>query len=191
MQFNLPTHLTLLRIGLIPVLVLFFYLPWDAAHIACALIFTMAALTDWLDGYLARRLDLATRFGAFLDPVADKLMVAVTLVLIVQADPNPFIAVAAAVIIGREITIASLREWMAEIGQRKQVEVSWLGKWKTTFQMLAIILLLLGMNNQDNFWKATGQVLLVASAILTLWSMVNYLQAALPVLQKGTPKNPE
>ncbi|HWO99458.1 MAG TPA: CDP-diacylglycerol--glycerol-3-phosphate 3-phosphatidyltransferase [Methylococcus sp.] len=191
MQFNLPTHLTLLRIGLIPVLVLFFYLPWDAAHVACALIFTVAALTDWLDGYLARRLDLATRFGAFLDPVADKVMVAVTLVLIVQADPSPFIAVAAAVIIGREITIASLREWMAEIGQRKRVEVSWLGKWKTTFQMLAIILLLLGMNDQDNLWKTTGQVLLLASAILTLWSMVNYLQAALPALEKNTPKNPE
>jgi CDP-diacylglycerol--glycerol-3-phosphate 3-phosphatidyltransferase len=182
MELNLPTHLTLLRIVLIPVLVAFFYLPWNNTHIACALIFTIAAITDWLDGYLARRLNLTTRFGAFLDPVADKLMVAITLVLIVQADPNPLVAIAAAVIIGREITIASLREWMAEIGQRKKVEVSNLGKWKTTLQMAAIILLLLGMDVWQQVLKNLGQFLLFVAAVLTLWSMVLYLRAALPAL---------
>jgi CDP-diacylglycerol--glycerol-3-phosphate 3-phosphatidyltransferase len=180
MELNLPTHLTLLRIVLIPVLVGLFYLPWQGAHIACALVFTVAAFTDWLDGYLARKLHLTTRFGAFLDPVADKLMVAVTLVLIVQADPSPLVAIAAAVIIGREITIASLREWMAEIGQRKKVEVSNLGKWKTTAQMVSITLLLLGMDVWRQPLQRLGQALLLISAVLTLWSMVLYLRAALP-----------
>lgn len=183
MELNLPTNLTLLRIVLIPVLVVFFYLPWSGAHIACALIFTIAAVTDWLDGYLARKMSQTTRFGAFLDPVADKLMVAVTLVLIVQADPSPYVAIAAAVIIGREITIASLREWMAEIGQRKRVEVSWLGKWKTTAQMVSIVILLLGMDIWQELLKNLGQFFLLISAILTLWSMVNYLKAALPALK--------
>ncbi|BBA33791.1 CDP-diacylglycerol/glycerol-3-phosphate 3-phosphatidyltransferase [Methylocaldum marinum] len=183
MELNLPTNLTLLRIVLIPVLVIFFYLPWSGAHITCALIFTVAAVTDWLDGYLARKMSQTTRFGAFLDPVADKLMVAVTLVLIVQADPSPYVAIAAAVIIGREITIASLREWMAEVGQRKRVEVSWLGKWKTTAQMISIIMLLLSMDVWLGFLKNLGQLFLLISAILTLWSMVNYLRVALPVLK--------
>jgi CDP-diacylglycerol--glycerol-3-phosphate 3-phosphatidyltransferase len=180
MELNLPTYLTFLRIVLIPVLVVLFYLPWNGAHIVCALVFMIAGFTDWLDGYLARRLSLTTRFGAFLDPVADKLMVAVTLVLIVQADPSPYVATAAAVIIGREITIASLREWMAEIGQRKKVEVSNLGKWKTTAQMVSITLLLLGMDIWQQPLQNLGQFLLFVSAILTLWSMIVYLRAALP-----------
>jgi len=182
MAFNLPTYLTLARIALIPVLVVLFYLPWQLTHIACAVVFGLAAFTDWLDGYLARKMGLTTLFGAFLDPVADKLMVAITLVLIVQADPNPWVAIASAVIIGREITIASLREWMAEIGQRKRVEVSWLGKWKTTAQMVAIVVLLAGMDVWRDTLQTIGQALLLLSAILTLWSMVSYLRAALPVL---------
>jgi CDP-diacylglycerol--glycerol-3-phosphate 3-phosphatidyltransferase len=180
MQLNLPTYLTLLRIVLIPVLVILFYLPWEGAHVASALVFMVAGLTDWLDGYLARKLGLTTRFGAFLDPVADKLIVAVTLVLIVQADPSPVVAISAAVIIGREITIASLREWMAEIGQRKKVAVSNLGKWKTTAQMASIFLLLLGMDVWKESLQNFGQFLLLVSAVLTLWSMVLYLRAALP-----------
>jgi len=182
MHFNLPTWLTLVRIILIPVMTALFYLPWHLAHVACGVIFTLAGITDLLDGYLARKMGLTTRFGAFLDPVADKLMVSVALVLIVQADPNPWIAIASAVIIGREITIASLREWMAEIGQRKKVEVSWLGKWKTTAQMVSIIALMLGMDIWKETLKGLGQVLLMVSAILTLWSMFNYLKAALPSL---------
>ena len=180
MEFNLPTYLTLLRILLIPVLVVLFYLPWPNAHLACALVFSIAGLTDWLDGYLARRMNLTTRFGAFLDPVADKLMVAVTLVLIVQADPSPMVAVAAAIIIGREITIASLREWMAEIGERQRVAVSELGKWKTTSQMISITLLLVGMDLWKDKLQNFGQLLLMLAAALTLWSMVLYLRSALP-----------
>ncbi|MFM8443656.1 MAG: CDP-diacylglycerol--glycerol-3-phosphate 3-phosphatidyltransferase [Methylococcus sp.] len=188
MELNLPTYLTLLRIVLIPVLVALFYLPWHLAHIACAVVFILAAVTDWMDGYLARRMNLATRFGAFLDPVADKLMVAVTLVLIVQADPSPLVAIAAAIIVGREITIASLREWMAEIGERNKVAVSELGKWKTTFQMISITLLLLGMDLWREHLQTLGQILLVLAAALTLWSMILYLRAALPAFsrQNGT-----
>lgn len=182
MRFNLPTYLTLTRIVLIPVVVILFYLPWHLAHVACAVVFGIAGITDWLDGYLARRMSQTTLFGAFLDPVADKLMVAVTLVLIVQGDPNPWVAVAAAVIIGREIAIASLREWMAEIGQRKKVEVSWMGKWKTTAQITAIEVLLLGMDVWKEPLRQLGQILLFVSAVLTLWSMVIYLQVALPSL---------
>jgi CDP-diacylglycerol--glycerol-3-phosphate 3-phosphatidyltransferase len=144
----------------------------------------IAGFTDWLDGYLARKMNLETPFGAFLDPVADKLMVAFVLILVVQAEASPYLAVPAAVIIGREITIASLREWMAEIGQRAKVKVSQLGKWKTTAQMAAITLLLyrddlLGLPiNQIGYW------LLYVSAILTLWSMVNYLIAALSTIRE-------
>jgi CDP-diacylglycerol--glycerol-3-phosphate 3-phosphatidyltransferase len=144
----------------------------------------IAGFTDWLDGYLARKMNLETPFGAFLDPVADKLMVAFVLILVVQAEASPYLAVPAAVIIGREITIASLREWMAEIGQRAKVKVSQLGKWKTTAQMAAITLLLyrddlLGLPiNQIGYW------LLYVSAILTLWSMVNYLVAALSTIRE-------
>jgi CDP-diacylglycerol---glycerol-3-phosphate 3-phosphatidyltransferase len=184
MTINLPTSLTLLRILLIPVLIALFYLPWRFAHVACALVFGIAALTDWLDGYLARKLRLTTPFGAFLDPVADKLMVAVTLVLIVQADPNPWVAIGSAVIIGREITIASLREWMAEVGQRKTVEVSAMGKWKTTAQMTAIEILLLGMDVFKYPLQLMGQYLLLISAILTLWSMIQYMSAAWDTLKE-------
>jgi CDP-diacylglycerol--glycerol-3-phosphate 3-phosphatidyltransferase len=184
MQFNLPTWLTLLRIILIPVMVAIFYLPWHLAHVACAAIFGVAGLTDWLDGYLARKMSQTTLFGAFLDPVADKLMVSVALVLIVQADPNPWVAIASAVIIGREIAIASLREWMAEIGQRNKVEVSWIGKWKTTAQIVAIETLLLGIDVWKEMLRSLGLIMLLVSAALTLWSMFKYMQAALPALTK-------
>lgn len=181
-KFNLPTYLTFLRIAMIPLLAIVFYLPWEYSRIVSTGIFLFAGFTDWLDGYLARKLNLETAFGAFLDPVADKLMVAFVLVLVVQAEANPYLAIPAAVIIGREITIASLREWMAEIGQRAKVKVSQLGKWKTTAQMAAISLLLyrddlLGLPIND-----LGYWLLYLSAVLTLWSMVNYLIAALDTI---------
>lgn len=182
-EFNLPISLTLIRIALIPLLFIIFYLPWAYSNIACTLIFSIAGLTDWLDGYLARRLQLETPFGAFLDPVADKLMVAMVLVLIVQQQASPYLAIPAAVIIGREITIASLREWMAEIGQRAQVKVSSLGKCKTTAQMIAIGMLLY---REDLFGipiNYLGYALLYIAAALTLWSMVNYLTAALTALK--------
>lgn len=183
-KFNLPTNLTLLRIALIPILAIVFYLPWEYSNIASTMVFLIAAFTDWLDGYLARKMSLETDFGAFLDPVADKLMVAFVLVLIVQVQGSALLAIASAIIIGREITIASLREWMAEIGQRAKVKVSLLGKWKTTAQMTAISLLLY---QEDLFGlpvNLIGYWLLYVAALLTLCSMVNYLSVAFITLQE-------
>ncbi|MFA6053289.1 MAG: CDP-diacylglycerol--glycerol-3-phosphate 3-phosphatidyltransferase [Methylobacter sp.] len=183
-EFNIPTNLTLLRIALIPLLTAIFYVPWEYSNLVCTLIFMFAGLTDWLDGYLARRMQQETPFGAFLDPVADKLMVAIVLVLIVQQQATPYLAVPAAIIIGREITIASLREWMAEIGQRAKVKVSQLGKWKTSAQMLSITLLLYREDIAGLPVNTAGYVLLYIAAILTLWSMVNYLSAALAAIKE-------
>ena len=183
-EFNLPTYLTLLRIALIPLLVVIFYLPWHSANLVCTAIFMIAGFTDWLDGYLARKMAQETAFGAFLDPVADKLMVAFVLVLLVGHESNFYLTVPAAIIIGREITIASLREWMAEIGQRAQVKVSQLGKWKTMAQMAAITLLLYGEDVAGLPTRILGYWLLYLAAILTLWSMVNYLAVAIATLKK-------
>jgi CDP-diacylglycerol--glycerol-3-phosphate 3-phosphatidyltransferase len=190
MPFNLATMLTLGRIVLIPVLVALFYAqdlfnaPWG--HKAAAMVFLVAALTDWLDGWVARRFDQASSFGAFLDPVADKLMVAVALVLVVQADPHPWLAVACAVIIGREISISALREWMAELGKRALVGVGGIGKIKTIVQMTALTMLLW----RDPLWGlpiyATGLLLLAVAAVLTLWSAGQYLRAAWRVLGTET-----
>lgn len=184
-QFNLPTNLTLLRIALIPLLTVVFYLPWHYTNVACMLIFLAAGITDWLDGYLARKMHLETPFGAFLDPVADKLMVAIVLVLLVQQQATPYLAIPAAIIIGREITIASLREWMAEIGQRATVKVSSLGKWKTTAQMLAIGMLLYREDLLGLPINAIGYGLLYIAAALTLWSMISYLRAALTAMAEN------
>ena len=179
-MWNTPNLLTLLRIILIPVYVGVFYIPSPWAHFTCALVFSVAALTDWLDGYLARRWEQTSSLGAFLDPVADKLMVAVALVLLVQADPRAVLALPAAVIIGREITVSALREWMAELGARARVAVSKVGKLKTTAQMVAIILLILA--DVDSSIYDLGMVLLYVAAALTIWSMMLYLRAAWPSL---------
>jgi CDP-diacylglycerol---glycerol-3-phosphate 3-phosphatidyltransferase len=181
-MWNTPNLLTLLRIVLIPVFVVVFYLQAPWAPYLAALVFAAAALTDWLDGHLARRWDQTSPLGAFLDPVADKLMVAVALVLLVQADPRTLLTLPAAVIIGREITVSALREWMAEIGARGKVAVSMTGKLKTTAQMLAIILLLLRDATLPGWLYALGIWLLYLAAILTLWSMFLYLRAAWPIL---------
>lgn len=191
MPLNIPNILTLLRILLIPVFILVFYLPFAWNHLATALIFGLAAITDWLDGYLARRLGQMSPFGAFLDPVADKLMVAAALVLLVQENPTVAFAIPAVIIIGREIAISALREWMAEIGERAQVAVSSIGKIKTTAQMIAIILLLLHDPVGMFPTQETGAVLLYVAAVLTLWSMVVYLRAAWPVLTAEPPANQE
>lgn len=179
-MWNTPNLLTFLRIVLIPVFVGIFYVPVPWARFACALVFSVAAVTDWLDGYLARRWGQTSPLGAFLDPVADKLMVAVALVLLVQADPRAMLALPAAVIIGREITVSALREWMAELGARAQVAVSKVGKFKTTAQMVAIILLIFVVPGSPVYGFA--MVLLYVAAALTLWSMVLYLRAAWPSL---------
>lgn len=182
-MWNIPNILTLLRIVLIPVFVLLFYLPFGWARTVCALVFALAAVTDWLDGYLARRWSQTSPFGAFLDPVADKLMVAVALLLLVQSEPTPALAIPAAVIIGREITISALREWMAELGARAQVAVSMIGKVKTTVQMIAILLMIYEQPLMGLPIYTIGFVLLYIAAILTLWSMVVYLRAAWPSLK--------
>ncbi|WP_126455106.1 CDP-diacylglycerol--glycerol-3-phosphate 3-phosphatidyltransferase [Sulfuriflexus mobilis] len=188
MNLNIPNILTLTRIAAIPVFVLVFYLPFSWANMATAAIFAFAGFTDWLDGYLARKLNQTSRFGAFLDPVADKLMVAVALILLVAADPGPWLAIPAAIIIGREIAISALREWMAQIGERAQVAVSYIGKIKTTAQMLALFLLLYREPLSELPVYEVGLVLLYVAAALTLWSMIIYLRAAWPLLNGDNTK---
>jgi len=183
MPINVPNLLTWLRILMIPLLVGVYYMPpdWIAEHnknLAATAIFSFAAITDWLDGYLARALNQTSSFGAFLDPVADKLMVATALIMLVQFnDLESFIAV---IIIGREIAISALREWMARIGKSKSVAVSFLGKVKTVSQMTAVIMLLYHDELLTLSMHAIGTMLIYVAAVLTLWSMVYYLRMALP-----------
>ncbi len=188
MPFNIPILLTWLRVALIPLVVGVFFLPdgWmtgDERGLAATIIFVVAAVTDWFDGYLARRWNQTSAFGAFLDPVADKLMVAGALILLVQLDRTN--AVIAFIIIGREIAISALREWMAQIGASKSVVVSSIGKVKTAAQMTAIPMLLY---NEQIFGMIPslliGQWLLDAAAVLTLWSMFYYLRRAWPLIKE-------
>jgi CDP-diacylglycerol--glycerol-3-phosphate 3-phosphatidyltransferase len=189
---NIPNILTLIRLALIPALVVVYFMPGRWAAAVATAIFVVAALTDLLDGYLARRLEQASPLGAFLDPVADKLVVAAALVLL-ASDPlvhghvwdSRLFVVMVLVIIGREITVSALREWMAEIGKRKKVAVSSLGKVKTVMQMVAISFLLF----RDSLWSipimTIGEILLYLAAILTLMSMLSYLRAAWPALSSN------
>lgn len=182
MKITLPTTLTLLRIALLPVIVLLFYISADWARPTCAVLFAIAGFTDWLDGYLARKLQQHTAFGAFLDPVADKLLVSVTLLLLVAQAPQVWLTLSACIIIGREIVISALREWMAELGKRQLVSVNWVGKIKTTLQMVALFLMLYQPPIEGQtpllsmyFW---GSIALGFAAMLTLYSMCLYLNAA-------------
>ena len=183
---SLPNYLTILRIVLIPIFVLVYYLDVERGNLIATLLFALAAITDWLDGYLARKLEVTSAFGAFLDPVADKLMVATALILIVDSNPTTYsgiwLALPAAVIVGREITISALREWMAEVGASSKVAVSMLGKVKTTAQMIALLLLIYGEPVGAIDVAELGIKLLYVAAVLTLWSMINYLRAAWPAL---------
>jgi CDP-diacylglycerol--glycerol-3-phosphate 3-phosphatidyltransferase/cardiolipin synthase len=180
---NLPNTLTWIRIALIPMFAVVFWLPYDWARPASAVIFSLAGITDWLDGYFARRLNQVSAFGTFLDPVADKLMVSTALVLLVSAHPRVTLALAAAVIIGREIAVSGLREWMAELGARDHVAVSPVGKFKTIAQITALIMMLY----EHDFWVFPmfdlGYGLLLAAAVLTLWSMTRYLMSSWPHLR--------
>jgi CDP-diacylglycerol--glycerol-3-phosphate 3-phosphatidyltransferase/cardiolipin synthase len=185
MPLNVPTLLTWARIVLIPLFVGVLYLPehWltiPQQNIVATAIFIFAAVTDWLDGWLARKLDQTTSFGAFLDPVADKLMVAAALVVLVQLGRAD--AIAAFIIIGREITISALREWMARIGAAKNVAVSFIGKLKTAAQMIAIPLLLFHGQLGPVDTEMAGRWLLNVAVVLTLWSMAYYLKMAWPEL---------
>jgi CDP-diacylglycerol--glycerol-3-phosphate 3-phosphatidyltransferase len=183
MELNIPNSLTVSRIIMVPILVLVFYLPFENHQIVAAGLFTLAALTDWFDGYLARKLAQMTEFGAFLDPVADKLMVAVALVLLVEQHDNILFTLAACVIVGREIVVSALREWMAELGERTSVRVNYVAKVKTFVQMLAIIALLaLDPVINEGWMLAVAYTMLYAAALLTLWTMVIYLRAAWKVI---------
>ncbi|GAB3355295.1 CDP-diacylglycerol--glycerol-3-phosphate 3-phosphatidyltransferase [Lysobacter tyrosinilyticus] len=188
MKLTVPTMLTLLRIVLIPVLVLVFYLPWKWTNFAAAFVFVLASVTDWLDGWIARAYNQSSAFGAFLDPVADKLMVAVALLLIVQKHPTPWMALWAAVIIGREIAVSALREWMAELGQRAKVKVASIGKIKTIVQMVALTILLYfvpdKLGDKPSIPFVIGDWMLAVAALLTLWSGLAYLHAAWPTLRE-------
>ena len=187
---NIPNILTLARIALIPVFLLVAYWPPAAGindaspdmvrHLILTAIFVIAAVTDWFDGYLARTLNQTSAFGRFLDPVADKLMVATALIVLVQWQPTISMAFAAIVIISREITVSALREWMAELGARTSVAVSRVGKYKTAFQMIAISVFLLNWPPLEML----AYVLLYTAVILTLWSMFIYLKAAWPYLKQ-------
>ena len=179
---SVPNLLTLLRISLIPILAVAFYLPFHGHHLVAACIFVVAAITDWLDGYLARKLKQVSPLGEFLDPVADKLIVAVALVLLVQTYHTAWLAIPAAIIVSREIVVSALREWMSELGKRQRVAVKGIGKLKTAGQMSAI-LLLLSQNPESIGWISSaiimfGYLLIYVAALLTLWSMVVYFQIA-------------
>ncbi len=192
MPINIPNLLTWLRILLIPVFVSFFYLSNDTLsthlqNVVATGVFLLAAFTDWLDGYLARKLNQHSAFGAFLDPVADKLMVAAALIVLVKLGRAD--AIIAFIIIGREITISALREWMAQLGESRSVAVSMLGKLKTTFQMLAVLLLLYHDKFLGVDCQAIGSLLLYLAALLTIWSMGYYLMLASPRLRKHQKLN--
>ncbi|MDT8397282.1 MAG: CDP-diacylglycerol--glycerol-3-phosphate 3-phosphatidyltransferase [Pseudomonadales bacterium] len=179
---NAANFVTFLRILAIPVFIAVYYssLPWH--QLLASIIFTLAALTDWLDGYLARRLKLTSRFGAFFDPVADKLLVTVALVMLAANYTSPWFVIPAAIMVAREVLVSALREWMAENKKRDSVAVGYVGKVKTTVQMSAIIVLL-AIEPQTTLWfRELGFVLIYLAAALTLWSMFIYLKSAWPVL---------
>jgi CDP-diacylglycerol--glycerol-3-phosphate 3-phosphatidyltransferase len=182
MRWNLPNILTWLRILAIPLVVVLFYLPVGWADPAAGLLFAAAAVTDSLDGYFARRMGLTSRLGAFLDPVADKLIVAIALVLLVSRDSDWIVVMMAGVIIGREIAISALREWMAVLGQRTKVAVSQIGKYKTILQMVGLSMMLYRQDALGLPVYRAGIALSVLAAALTLFSMIMYLRAAWPTL---------
>ena len=184
MKLTIPTWLTLARIALIPVLVVVYYLDYRWTNIAATAIFVFASLTDWLDGWIARRYHQYSAFGAFLDPVADKLMVAGALLVLLHLDGGRCHPIVAFIIIGREITISALREWMAEIGARKSVAVSSLGKVKTAAQMAAIPMLLFHDRLLGIDMHRWGEALLWVAGVLTVWSMFYYLRRAWPLIKE-------
>ncbi|MAZ44074.1 MAG: CDP-diacylglycerol--glycerol-3-phosphate 3-phosphatidyltransferase [Legionellales bacterium] len=176
---TLPNMLTISRLLLIPVLVVAFYLPYKWAHLLTAGIFLIASITDWVDGYLARKLNQTSRFGAFLDPVADKLIVCTSLILLLAKHNSIWFTIPVLIIVCREIAVSALREWMAELGRRARVKVSFIGKLKTAVQMLAIFILLLTPDWYGLPWTTIGLVGVYLAAFLTLLSMMQYLRAAI------------
>lgn len=192
MRLNIPLALTMGRVAIIPLVLALFYVEWPHARQWACVLFVLAAITDWLDGYLARKWNQTSKFGAFLDPVADKLLVAVSLVMLLrdreQQGQGDVMAVLVAIIIGREIAISALREWLAELGQRTKVAVGAIGKVKTAFQMTAIGMLIW----QQPFFGVPiyelGFAALFIAAALTMWSMAVYLKAAWPYIKESMPQ---
>ena len=180
--YTIPNIITFARIILVPVFVIIFYLPHQWSYIWAAALFAVAGATDWFDGYLARRMNQETKLGAFLDPVADKLMVVTAIVLLVEVHANPWLAIPSLVIVGREVAVSALREWMAEIGERANVSVSSIGKVKTTVQIISIAILLAHKPDFADPVVVIGYVLFYVATALTLWSMLMYVKAALPFL---------
>jgi CDP-diacylglycerol--glycerol-3-phosphate 3-phosphatidyltransferase len=185
-HWNVPNTLTWLRILMIPAILILFYLPFVWAHPAAGIGFALAGITDTLDGYYARKLGQTSRLGAFLDPVADKLIVAAALVLIVSADRHWYVAIMAIIIIGREIAVSALREWMAEIGARSRIKVSILGKYKTIMQIVGLSFMLFRQSFFGIPIYKVGLVLTAVAAVLTLWSMILYLRLAWPELRDSS-----
>jgi len=181
-KINFAILLTLFRIAAIPLVVVLFYSTMEHARPVAAIIFGIAGITDFLDGWVARRFGQMSKFGEFLDPVADKLMVAIVLVMLVQGDPLWYVDIIAMIIIGREITISALREWMATIGERANVQVNWTGKVKTVLQMFGIGFMVYEHEFLGFDIYGIGFILLMAAAGMTIWSMIVYLRAAWPFI---------
>lgn len=180
---NIANLVTISRVLLVPVIVLVYYSTLPFSQLIAAVLFAIASITDWLDGYLARKLNQSSAFGAFLDPVADKLLVVMALVLLTANYPSPWFVIPTAIIIAREVFVSALREWMASRNLRDMVAVGFIGKVKTTVQMIAIIVLLAYTPDWPRWFMQAGYALLYASAGLSLWSMTVYLKKALPVLR--------
>lgn len=183
--YTIPNLLTAIRIALIPAIIVLFYIPYHWSDIACGLMFAIAGITDSFDGYLARKLGQVSPLGAFLDPVADKLIVVTALVLIVSKDPRWFVTLTAVVIIGREIAVSALREWMSEIGARHKVQVSGVAKFKTIVQIIGLSMMLFREDLLGLPIYSIGLWFTILAAVLTLWSMIAYLVAAAPELRSG------
>ena len=186
MTITLPTAITLFRIALIPLFIIVFYLPLSWANIAATSIFFVACVSDWFDGYLARTMKLESSFGAFLDPVADKLMVVIVIILLVEANPSIYLTLPSVIIVAREISISALREWMAQIGSSTTVKVSFIGKSKTVAQMWALGFLIYS----EPLWGlpvyAIGLTIYYIAATLTIFSMIIYLRSAWPAITQNT-----
>ena len=185
LKSNIANILTLIRIACIPLMVFVFFSSLENARPLSAIIFIIAALTDWLDGWVAREFDQSSKLGAFLDPVADKLIVCIALLIIVQSDPSIINTLVAIVIIGREISISALREWMAELGERHQVSVIAFSKLKTILQMVGLSCMLYQESLLSLDLYLIGMISLIVASILTVWTMVIYLIKAWPYLQGG------
>ncbi len=184
MKITLATAVTLFRIALIPIFVIVFYLPFGWANVAATVIFTIASISDWVDGYLARSMKQESSFGAFLDPVADKLMVVVIIVLLVEAHPSIYMSLPSVIIVAREISISALREWMAQLGSSTTVKVSFIGKAKTVSQMLALGFMIFSEPFMGLPTYEIGLVIYYVAAFLTIVSMLLYLRAAWPVISR-------